>query len=425
VPRVVSRTASGSPLTHAFECDVADITVLDNLAGDLTLTPPVCTGTNPEPEQEIEYRFFSSTPRVLTWNAAAFCENNGIPFLGSTTGDGVTFDRIKFRRNAQSGCWGVIATTRGVGRGVTTLASSTTYTCDPRLAARCEMQMTAAAGTLTVAAPLGTPANGDTLWLAFQCTNAQTFAWHAIFLNGIYQTKPVTCPANVATWLEVLVRYSTVESGWVILVGASAGGSALTVQEIDGTPTGTFSTLRFSNGSMTDNGGGTATIVTSGTSTFTVTKNIPITGVKFPTTNPARLDRSGNTDKLLFDGATPQCVMWQFPWPSDATAGGTMRLNGSMASATSGSVKYDFAVWKLTPGATADVDTEDYDAVNACNTATVPSVAGRLFTVSCALTNKDSVVAGDNTLLRLCRDTATDTATGDGEVEALELAYTH
>jgi hypothetical protein len=191
----------------------------------------------------------------------------------------------------------------------------------------------------------------------------------------------------VNTWLEVLVRYSTVETGWVVLVGASAGGG----------------------------GGGSATI----------TKNLPVTGVKFPATNPARLDRSGETDKLLFDAATAQCVAWQFMWPTDWTSGGTIKLNGSMASATTGSVKYDFSVWKVTPGAAVQVDTPSYDAVNVCNTATVPGTAGFPFTVSCALTNKDGVAAGDNTLLRMCRDAAADSASGDGRVGFVELSYTH
>lgn len=42
----------------------------------------------------------------------------------------------------------------------------------------------------------------------------------------------------------------------------AGGGSSLTVQEIDGTPTGTPSTLKFSNGSVTDNGDGSFTVVT-------------------------------------------------------------------------------------------------------------------------------------------------------------------
>jgi hypothetical protein len=44
--------------------------------------------------------------------------------------------------------------------------------------------------------------------------------------------------------------------------GLATGSGALTVTEIDGNPTGTFATLKFSNGSVTDNGDGTVSITT-------------------------------------------------------------------------------------------------------------------------------------------------------------------
>jgi hypothetical protein len=46
------------------------------------------------------------------------------------------------------------------------------------------------------------------------------------------------------------------------LGGGSGGISGLAVSEVDGSPSGTFTGLKFSNGSMTNNGDGTATIVT-------------------------------------------------------------------------------------------------------------------------------------------------------------------
>ncbi len=391
VARVVALAASGSPLTvsPAPDCDAGDIFTLNAIAADLTIPAPTCTGSNPEPEQEIEFRLFSAAPRALTLNAA-YCALDGPTLPTGTTGDGVHYDRFKFRRNSVAACWSLIATTQGLQRGVTTLASSTTFTCDPRIAERCEMQMTGGAGTVTMDDSLlmtPTPANGTYVWLALQCTSLQTIAWDAGIIDGVYQTRPLSCPANTNIWVEVLLRYSTVESKWIVLVGASATGAP----------------------------------------TFTVTKNLPVTGVKLPATNPARIDRSGETDKLLFDGVTAQCVAWQFMWPSDYASGGTIKLNGSMASdtTTSHSVKYDFSVWKVTPGAAVSVDTVSYDSVNACNTAAIPGTIHFPFTVSCALTNKDGVAAGDNVLLKMCRDTATDTATGDGEVGFVELSYVH
>ena len=51
---------------------------------------------------------------------------------------------------------------------------------------------------------------------------------------------------------------------WVDASAGGGGGSALTIQEIDGAPTGTPTTLKVSNGALTDNGDGSFTLATSG-----------------------------------------------------------------------------------------------------------------------------------------------------------------
>jgi hypothetical protein len=81
----------------------------------------------------------------------------------------------------------------------------------------------------------------------------------------------------------------------------------------------------------------------------------------------------------------------------------------------------------VTPGDAADINTESYDTVNNCDDATVPGTAGFLDQISCTLTNKDSVAAGDYAKIKLCRAVAdsADTATGDMEVVGAELSYTH
>jgi hypothetical protein len=55
----------------------------------------------------------------------------------------------------------------------------------------------------------------------------------------------------------------------VIPPGGSGGGASLTVSEVDGAPSLTATTLIVSNGSLTDSGGGTATIVTGAGTTST------------------------------------------------------------------------------------------------------------------------------------------------------------
>lgn len=224
VARVLALTASGSPLTvsPAPDCDNGDIFTMDAIAGDLTIPAPVCTGTNPEPEQEVEFRLRSSTPRVLTWNVA-YCEDNGYARPTSTTGDGVLFDRVKFRRNALSGCWGVIASTRGVGRGVTTLASSATYTCNPLLAESCEMKNTLAPNTgVTLAIQAGTYTNGTKVLLRIRCTGTQALTLPTgTFLGSA--TVPLTgmsCTSN-SYWTQLGLIFSGEDSRWMLYAFAN------------------------------------------------------------------------------------------------------------------------------------------------------------------------------------------------------------
>ena len=56
-------------------------------------------------------------------------------------------------------------------------------------------------------------------------------------------------------------------------------GASINVTEIDGTPTGAFTTLKFSNGSVTDNGDGTATIITGVAGGGDVSSNTTTTSV--------------------------------------------------------------------------------------------------------------------------------------------------
>jgi len=51
---------------------------------------------------------------------------------------------------------------------------------------------TQAAGTLTINAPTGTPVNGQRLMLRLTSSNAQTFAWNAIFRGSTDQALPTT-----------------------------------------------------------------------------------------------------------------------------------------------------------------------------------------------------------------------------------------
>jgi hypothetical protein len=223
VPRVAPLTI-GVPAANQIQpnCDTTDIGTLDAIPADLFVANPLCTGSNPRPEQEIELRLFSSTPRAITWDSG-YCETNGYALLMSTTGDGATFDHIKFRRNALSNCWGVIANTRGVQRGVTQLATSTStttaYACNPLVAHLCRQQITGASGTITVTMTGAVP-DGTLTRLAFRCTNAQSLVMStANFMPSPNIPIPTQCPAAVAGtgWFEIGVAYSQLDGKFQIL----------------------------------------------------------------------------------------------------------------------------------------------------------------------------------------------------------------
>jgi hypothetical protein len=218
VPRVVPLTIVGTtPATVTLNCDTTDIGTLDAIASDITIGVPTCSGTNPEGEQEIEYRFRSSTPRIITWNAV-FCEENNVPLLAQTTGDGVKFNRIKFRRNSLSACWGVVANPSALARGITTVPSSATYACDPRIAESCEMQNTLTAGTgVTLAIAAGTYANGTKVLFRIRCTGTQalTLPTGTFLGSATVPLTGMTCTSN-SYWTQLGFIFSGIDNRWQI-----------------------------------------------------------------------------------------------------------------------------------------------------------------------------------------------------------------
>lgn len=144
---------------------------------------------------------------------------------------------------------------------------------------------------------------------------------------------------------------------------------------------------------------------------------------KLPSSSAAALDGSENNYRLLFDAASSECAIWIFSMPADYLSAPVFKAKYSMTSATSGSFNLDVSVMAVTPGDSADVNTDSYDTANNCDDGTVPGTAGFLDEISCTLTNLDSVAANDLVRLKVCRDIG-DTATGDAELIYATLQYT-
>ncbi len=152
---------------------------------------------------------------------------------------------------------------------------------------------------------------------------------------------------------------------------------------------------------------------------------LPVQAVKLPSTSPVAIDAGETNWRLLFDDTTDESGQWQFRIPQNYSSGLTIKIQYSMASATTGAVYFEASVMAVTDGDAADINTESYDTANSGN-ATVPGTAGYLDEISITLTNADSVAAGDYVKIKINRDAnnASDTAAGDAEVVATSLEYT-
>ena len=135
----------------------------------------------------------------------------------------------------------------------------------------------------------------------------------------------------------------------------------------------------------------------------------------FPASNFAVLDLSEPRPKLLFDDGTSECASFPFLMPSDYGGSPVVYLVFSAVSGTAGTAAFDMSLWADNPGATADVQTESYATGNTCTQA-AHGTAGRRSSLTCPLTNADSVTALALVNLKVCRNVATDTMTGDLEI---------
>ena len=147
---------------------------------------------------------------------------------------------------------------------------------------------------------------------------------------------------------------------------------------------------------------------------------LPIPPHGFDGTEPAGLLYENDVPHLLFDDTTAEGIYFQFRMPSDYSSALVIKLVYSMVSATSGTVGFDVSLWAATAG--EDVDTPSYDTANA-GSETVPGTAGLSSDLSIALSNDDSVAAGDLVRMKVFRQAA-DTASGDVELRAVNLEYT-
>jgi len=136
------------------------------------------------------------------------------------------------------------------------------------------------------------------------------------------------------------------------------------------------------------------------------------------TTNPPDRGIVQNRAFMGFDDTTDETAYSKaFRMPSGYGGGAlTAVITYFMASATSGTAGFDVAVEAVTDGDTLDLDSASSFDTDNTDSETVPGTAGHVSQLTISLSNDDGVVAGDSVRLRINRDAAGDTATGDARV---------
>lgn len=149
------------------------------------------------------------------------------------------------------------------------------------------------------------------------------------------------------------------------------------------------------------------------------------TSAEFPASGFAVPSVVNDRPVIAFDASTDENVYFTDIAPQGLTGTITALITYMMASATTGSVRFQAALEAVTDGDATDLDAgTSFDTDNSAG-ATVPGTAGHIDQLSVTMTNADSIAAGDYYRLRVRRDadgtSGTDDATGDCYVLAVEL----
>lgn len=154
---------------------------------------------------------------------------------------------------------------------------------------------------------------------------------------------------------------------------------------------------------------------------FTPLQNEP------PASNYATLDIRNQHPVLDFDASTNEDAVFRGVMPRNYGGGGlTVYIHYAMSSATSGDVDWDVAFERI-GDQQLDIDSDSFAAVNSVDNTTVPGTSGNVDVVSVTFTDgadMDSIAAGEAFRIKITRDAASDTASGDAELIAVEIKET-
>ncbi len=146
-----------------------------------------------------------------------------------------------------------------------------------------------------------------------------------------------------------------------------------------------------------------------------------------PASNPATFDTRNAHPVLDFDASTNEDAVFSGIMPRNYAGGGlTVYLHYAMSTAISNDIDWDAAFERI-GDQQQDIDSDGFAAVNSVDNTTVPATSGLVDIVSIAFTDgadMDSIAVGEGFRLKVTRDAASDTATGDAELRFIEIKET-
>jgi hypothetical protein len=118
----------------------------------------------------------------------------------STTGTDSGTERLQNKRNDPR---------------IVTLSTSTTFTPDSDNSDETVMNMTGVAGTITIAAPTGTPTDGQKLIIRLKTTNAQTYSFNATYRFSTSIVAPTATTATKTDYIGCI--WNALDTKWDVV----------------------------------------------------------------------------------------------------------------------------------------------------------------------------------------------------------------
>lgn len=148
-----------------------------------------------------------------------------------------------------------------------------------------------------------------------------------------------------------------------------------------------------------------------------------------PSSDYARLGLRNNHLTLKFkDSATNESAVFSAVMPRyySNNTGVTVYLHYAMETGNSNTIDWDVAFERI-GDQQQNIDSDGFASIQSTNDITVPGTSGLVDIISIAFTagaQMDSVVAGEGFRIKITRDGASDSATGDAELLFVELKET-